>query len=402
MHCPHWEEHTCTSCTYLEIPMPTQIRAKEKRVRQTLSALPYAQTITWLPSATSAHTGFRTKAKLVVGGTPRRPTLGILGPHKNTIDLPQCQIQHPAITQAIPALKRFIRLVKLQPYNITQRKGELKYIHLIVGTHDQLMIRFVLRSRDMVSNIRTALTELRTLIPQATVITANIHPQHAATVEGTDEIILTRLTALPLTIGGLDLFLSPGSFVQTNTDIAGQLYQQVRMWATHHLHASPTSHSDEPPKKTPAHTPRTLWDLYCGIGGFALHCAYAGIEHVTGIELSREAIQSARLAARTAGFGRTRSNFITADATQWALTQEKATYPDVLIVNPPRRGIGPELSQWINSSEIQRVIYSSCNPETLAKDLHNMPNYQVDSVRIFDMFPHTDHVETACVLSRKG
>lgn len=385
MQCEHWDRGACRSCRYLDIPYGEQLAAKSEAAAETLALVPAAEGVHWLSPRRSAPAAFRTSAKLVVGGTRRRPTLGILGPDRRGVDLPGCPIQHPVINRATPALKRFIRSLDLTPYDVPTKNGELKYILLTVGADDALMCRFVLRSRDRVTDIRRALPDLFTLIPDLALVTANIHPTHEAIVEGPDEIILSKHRMLPVRIGGLDLFLGPRSFIQTNTDVAGDLYRQVADWA-----ALPLSSGE---------APQTLWDLYCGIGGFAIAAAFAGIPHVTGVEISEQAISSAIRAASQAGLSKEATLFIVADATEWAAHQDRATAPDVLVVNPPRRGIGADLARWINDSGVERVVYSSCNPASLAKDLELMDRYHAVEARLFDMFPHTDHAEIAVLLT---
>ncbi|MBJ2329374.1 methyltransferase domain-containing protein [Schaalia cardiffensis] len=386
MQCEHWDRGACRSCRYLDVPYGEQVAAKSETAAEALALVPTAAGVHWLSPRRSAPTAFRTSAKLVVGGTRRRPTLGILGPDRRGVDLPGWPIQHPAINRATPALKRFIRSLDLIPYDVPTKNGELKYILLTVGADDALMCRFVLRTRDRVTDIRLALPDLVALVPNLALVTANIHPAHEALIEGPDEIILSKRRMLPIRAGDLDLALGPGSFIQTNAAVAGDLYRQAADWA-----ALPLASGD---------APQTLWDLYCGIGGFALHAANAGIPRVTGVEVSERAIASAIRSASQAGLSRTAARFIAADATAWAAQQDPATAPDVLIVNPPRRGIGDALAQWVNEHAGERVIYSSCNPTSLARDLEAMPAYRCVEARLFDMFHHTDHVEVAVLLRR--
>lgn len=384
MHCQHYASGACRSCSLLDTPYPEQIADKQERARALLDQNPGMTALDWLNPQASASTGFRTSAKLVVGGTRRRPTLGILGPDRRGVDLPGCPIQHPAINAAAPALKRFIRALDLTPYDVPTKKGELKYILLTVGTDDALMCRFVLRTRERLTDIRRALPELHRLIPGLAVVSANIHPAHEAIVEGPDEIVLTKRRTLDLRVGDTDLVLGPRSFVQTNREVSSALYRQAAEWA-----AAPLPDG---------RAPESLWDLYCGIGGFALHAARAGIPRVTGVEVSEQAIASAIRAANDSGLSRDAARFICEDASAWAKAQEPDARPDVLVVNPPRRGIGPELAQWVERSGIPRVVYSSCNAASLASDLGAMPSYRGDRARLFDMFPHTDHAEIALVL----
>ncbi len=246
------------------------------------------------------------------------------------------------------------------------------------------MIRFVLRSRERVSDIRAALSLLRNLVPSAHVVTTNIHPTHEAIVEGPDEIILTRARTLPLSVEGLEL--GPRSFAQTNARVASTLYEQAAAWASQPF--------------ADGRAPESLWDLYCGVGGFALACARAGFPHVTGVEVSSGAISSAISAARHAGLSRSAASFIADDATAWARGRDAAQVPDVIVVNPPRRGIGADLAAYLNECSAPRIIYSSCNPTTLAADLARMPSLRAVEGRLFDMFPHTTHAEVALLLER--
>ena len=177
-------------------------------------------------------------------------------------------------------------------------------------------------------------------------------------------------------LNGIDLFLRPQSFFQTNPTVAAAVYRQTRDWV------------DEI-------APSVVWDLYCGVGGFALHCADPSRD-VVGVEASVEAIASAQLSAARAGLAKVR--FQAGDATAFALAEPQAA--DLVIVNPPRRGIGAELAAWLEASSVQRVVYSSCNAATLARDLDAMPSLAPVRGRLLDMFPQTAHYEVVVLLQR--
>ena len=181
-------------------------------------------------------------------------------------------------------------------------------------------------------------------------------------------------------VGDVELHLGPRSFSQTNTGVASQLYRQVASWAQQSGASS-------------------LWDLYCGVGGFALHAALGGVGRVSGVEISPEAIASAQ---RTAADARVsdRVAFVAGDAQEWAFNQGIDATPEAIVVNPPRRGIGTELARWINESDISTVIYSSCYPKSLVSDLQLMNSYRLQEARLFDMFPHTNHMECAVLLKK--
>jgi 23S rRNA (uracil747-C5)-methyltransferase len=116
---------------------------------------------------------------------------------------------------------------------------------------------------------------------------------------------------------------------------------------------------------------------------------------VVGVESSEQAIESARLSAAALEVS---AEFLAGDATAYALGATGA--PDLVVVNPPRRGIGPDLAGWLEASAVRHVVYSSCNADSLARDLAAMPSLRPVSARLLDMFPHTDHHEVLVLLSR--
>ncbi|RYI23799.1 methyltransferase domain-containing protein [Dermacoccus sp. 147Ba] len=376
MECVYFDRHRCRSCTLLETPYAEQLRNKQARVAETL-ATRVADGV-WRPARASAETRFRSKAKLAVGGTLQAPTLGITDADGTGVDLRECGIQDEAIWDVVPDLAGFVTYAGLRPYDVTRREGALKFVLVTANTDGELMVRFVLRSEDDVPRLREALPALLERLPQVRAVSANIHPEHKAVVEGDLEIPLTPEQTLRLPVGDVTLHLRHRSFLQTNTDVAGDLYRQAAAWADA-VHA------------------RNVLDLYCGVGGFALHLAG---EHrrVHGVEIEPTAVESARLAASersTAGD----VTFEVGDASVLDVPAEDSA--DLVVVNPPRRGIGEHLARTLDGSGAHTVIYSSCNPTTLAADLEHLASFDVTAARLFDMFPHTHHAEVAVLLRRR-
>src|SRR5690606_17307734 len=143
--------------------------------------------------------------------------------------------------------------------------------------------------------------------------------------------------------------------------------------------------------------PSSLWDLYCGVGGFALHCA-DGKRPALGIEIAEEAIASAIRSRDEMGIANL--EFIAGDATEFERSVERQ--PELVIVNPPRRGIGAELARALDEGSARWVIYSSCNAVSLARDLAAMPGFTPLRGRLFDLFPNTRHYEVMCLLQRRS
>ncbi|WP_237185133.1 23S rRNA (uracil(747)-C(5))-methyltransferase RlmC [Rothia nasimurium] len=377
MRCHYFDAGLCRSCSLLETPYTNQLAGKQHDAQTLLE--PWAS-LSWLPPVASADQAFRNKAKLVVGGTSQQPTLGILNRQGQGIDLTDCQLYLPAISRAIPVLADLIQRADLTPYNVQKRKGELKNILVTASDSGELMVRFVLRSKKLIVALKRELPRLHEQLPQLAVVSVNLLREHVALVEGSEEIILTERTTLPMQVNDMTLHLRPQSFFQTNTPIAAALYRQAQAWVSE---AAPAS----------------LWDLYCGVGGFALHAAAVmptGAT-VTGIEISNEAIASAQRTVAERGL--TGLHFIAQDAPDYATSSGQV--PEMLIVNPPRRGLGPQLSHWIEGSGIDQVIYSSCNLRSLVKDLKSMPSMEPVQGQVMDMFPHSSHYETIMLLKRR-
>lgn len=380
MHCSYFVAERCRSCTLLGQSYPAQLAAKQAHAQAVLGARPE---LVWLPPVASVEAGFRNKAKMVAGGTVDAPTLGILDPGGAGVDLRDCPLYPPALHASLPVLADFVTLARLTPYDVARRTGELKYVLVTQSPDDELMVRFVLRSQEAVARIRKHLPWLLAALPRVVVVSVNLHPEHKATVEGDREILLTGAETLRMRVNGVDLHLRPQSFFQTNTEVAAALYRQARDWV------------DE-------RSPATVWDLYCGVGGFALHVAGPG-RTVTGIETSVEAVASAEVSAREAGLPGTR--FLAGDATAFALGSDRDGggdgAPDVVIVNPPRRGLGTELARWLERSPVRSVVYSSCHSGSLARDLAEMPSLVPVRGRVLDMFPQTMHYEVVTLLERR-
>ncbi|CAM3740694.1 methyltransferase domain-containing protein [Nocardioides marinus] len=383
VRCGYFEAGVCRSCTQLPVPYAEQLVAKEAATRAALADVLADPTAPgWEDAAASREEGFRNKAKMVVGGTLEGPTLGILDPRGHGVDLRHCGLHEPGLHAALPVLADHVRRAGLTPYDVPGRRGELKHLLVTVSPDGGLMVRWVLRSTESLPRLRKHLRWLLEQLP-VSVASANIQPEHKAVLEGPEEVLLTEQATLPMRLDvpghPVVLQLRPQSFFQTNTAVATELYATARRWV-----------GDLAPSR--------VWDLYSGVGGFALHLATdAGDQRrVTGVEISAEAVEGARRAARLADL---RADFVAADAVAWATTTQEPR-PDLLVVNPPRRGLGGDLAGWVEASGVPWVLYSSCHSGSLARDLAAMPSYTLQRGRVLDMFPQTTHHEVLVLLRR--
>ncbi len=381
MFCADFQAKRCTSCRWLAQSYPAQLDAKQTRAVTAINLAKPGSVIEWFAPQASVEKEFRNKAKMVVGGSVDSLIFGILQP-EGTLELAHCPLYPPAIRDAWPVIRAWLGEVVIAPYDVARRNGELKYLILTAAAPDQsgaLMLRIVLRSKEAMDRLRKWLPELIARLVRLKVVSVNLQPEPKAILEGEEEIVLTKCAALPMLVNDLTLFLRPQSFFQTNSVMAAALYQRATTWLQ-------------------AIQPASVVDLFCGVGGFALHAARAlANAQVCGVEFSSEAIAAARESAAEAGLKNT--CFYSGDALEIARNLPAFA---CLIVNPPRRGLGTMLCAFIEQSGAQDLIYSSCNIETLAVDLLNLPSFQPQAAQVLDMFAHTPHFEVIVWLKRFG
>lgn len=392
MQCHYFDAARCRSCTLMGVPYAAQLASKQERCRAALAGS--ATSVSWLAPFAGPESAFRNKAKLVVGGRRGAVTVGILDADNRGVDLRACGLYEPGLQDLIPRVAQLVDDLQLEPYDVRTRRGELKYLLLTRSPTGEVMLRFVLRSQRDLALLRARLHVVQDRLPEVVVVSANIQPVHQAVIEGPMEVVLTRADALTLPVNGITLHLRPNSFFQTNTEVAAALYRQADEWV---------GRID----------PSQVLDLYCGVGGFALHAARSGTQgrrRVLGVEVSPDAVESAR---RSADELRRRHPdlgpvcFRSADATETGslgdLEGSEGARPGahtLVIVNPPRRGIGSDLAGSLEASSVGHVVYSSCNVDSLARDLEALPSFTAREARLFDMFPQTSHHEVAVLLER--
>lgn len=375
MQCALYDAERCRSCQWIAQPVADQLFAKTADLQNLLADYPVVE---WCAPVNGPESAFRNKAKMVVSGSVEKPLLGMLHRDGTPEDLCDCPLYPESFAPVFATLKPFIARAGLTPYNVARKRGELKYLLLTESQFDgSIMLRFVLRSDAKLAQLRAALPWLQAQLPQLKVISVNIQPVHMAIMEGETEIFLTEQQALAERFNDVPLWIRPQSFFQTNPVVAGQLYATARDW----VRQLPVNH---------------MWDLFCGVGGFGLHCATPQMK-LTGIEIAPEAITCAKQSAQELGLQNL--HFQALDSTQFATAQGEV--PDLVLVNPPRRGIGKPLCDFLSHMAPRFIIYSSCNAQTMAKDIRELPGYRIERVQLFDMFPHTAHYEVLTLLTRR-
>jgi 23S rRNA (uracil747-C5)-methyltransferase len=376
--CRYFNEGACKSCDLISFDYSRQIHFKEEELTRALGDLDHKL----LPTVTKESTHFRNKAKLVVTGTLDNPIIGLWGEENldQGRELLHCPLHLDEINQMLPLIKSFIKEALLPPYEIAQRKGELKGVVIFYSeTSKESYLRFILRSKESIDRIRKKATFLFDHIPSLTCLSVNLQPVPHALLEGKEEIFISERKTIKHELQGIHFHLGPEAFVQTNQKVAVELYQTAARWVEE-LKVS------------------SFLELFCGQGAFSFFAA-PHVSRSLGIEINPEAIKNAERTAKELKFSHLR--FKSADAGDVKKEIEDFS-PEVLLVNPPRRGLGEALPLVLHSG-VKELIYSSCSIDSLKKDLSELQaKYEIKKIKIFDMFPQTRHFETLVHLSYSG
>ena len=379
--CPYYTRGECRSCSLLGITQGSRLSSKEASVLAAIRANGVSPETVEATQIPHHPWGSRCKVKMNITGTTAAPCIGIIKADRTSVDLVECPLPPSHIRNLLSGLREFITDAALVPYDVEARRGELKNI-IVMSNHDgsQGILRFVVRTSESIPRIKKRVTELQANYPWLSVITCNIQPVPAAILEGPEEIFLTETQMIDERYGELLLSFAPQSFMQVTHEIAQALYARTAKYVGERRFT------------------RAL-DLFCGVGGFSLSIA-AACEEVTGVELSARAIESARYSARRAGFSNT--SFVASD-TEHVLAQNQGASYDLVVTNPPRRGLSAEILRHLKVLAPSTIIYSSCSPETFGRDCAVLNDtYLLRGIALFDMFAMSEHCEVLGFLERRG
>jgi 23S rRNA (uracil747-C5)-methyltransferase len=388
LDCSYFNQGFCKSCSLADQNYDEQIKKKEQIVRDHFSAW---APITLEPTEQSNLTEFRNRAKLSITGTVEKPNIGITGESDldQGQDLRDCPIHHPEIKSLLNFLPKLIKKYNLQPYQINNRTGELKSIITYFAASNsarpaEAYLRFVLKSNLLIPKLQSAIPEIQHHFPQLTCISANLQPIPHAILEGPEEVILTVNSTIPFEIDQIQLQLAPKAFVQTHAQLAQKLYQTAANW----IQSCRLSPHDQ------------VIELYAGQGAFSFVAAKHNPDlYFTGIEIQEDAVQTANDSVKKLGLKKL--NFIQSDAAQTNLLLKQKS-PQFILVNPPRAGL-KDSAGMILKHRPKHILYSSCNIKSLMDDLAIFnADYQINKIKIFDLFPHTEHFETLILLTLKS
>lgn len=376
--CSYFEQGVCRSCNLMGESVES---GREKKLQEFLEKLNDSfPKIALEPFFGLADfRGSRQKAKLACFEKQETGSLQLgIYTLSEKLSLEDCPLYTQAMQKVISGTKHLLEKAQIKAYDIHKRSGEAKFVLITESlpyqgeSHHTYMVRLVLRSKEGLDRLQKHSVSFLQEYPQVKLLSVNIQPEPKAILEGEEEIILNGAETFINGFQDQKLNLTVRSFSQINSFVAFHLYQYVKDLLS-------------------SKNVTSLLDLYCGVGGFSLS-AREVLSEVWGVEISNDAVKMANKSAKE--FGKENFYYEAGDVEKILYSKSKLEYPQAVIVNPPRAGLGTKTIEFINNSQIQHLIYSSCNPETFTRDaLMLNEHYELISLAPFDMFMMTNHFE---------
>lgn len=376
----------CGGCCYQHITYEEELRAKEKKVRDALTRIggqdgAVLAGITGAPA--TAH--YRNKAQYPVGrDADGNIVTGFYRPRSHDIvPTEHCLIQSETADRIAAEVRAWMQEFDVPPYDYAAKRGAVRHIYVRVGEKSgESQLTLIAATRKLPA-LDELVRRLRAREPSLTGILINHNQRGDNVILGDRTDVLWGEPMLEDRLCGHSFLLSPEAFYQVNHAQAERLYACAVDFA---------GLTGE----------ETVLDLYCGAGTITLALAERA-KTVIGVEIVPEAVENARLNAARNGMANV--EFLCADAGQAARQlAQRGVRPEVLVVDPPRKGLDEPARDAILKMLPPRVVYVSCDPATLARDVAELcgAGYALERAQAFDLFPRTSHVETAALLVYRG
>ncbi len=398
VQCEHADR--CGGCPIIALSYGEQLSLKRGRVVQSVSRYPALELVYTEPVA-AAHTilAYRTRAKLIVAPSARVGLFAKGGGHQ-VVDIPKCRVLSTVLARVSDVVRARVAsdeasgglLAPFDPVGTgALRAIDLREVHDAADEARVLVTLVVQRDRvPDIERLREAARSIAEAVPEVLGVAANFHEGDAPQILGSETLPLIGVTSAPDKLGASTHLATYGSFVQAHRSQAARVHAML----AEALGVGP----GRPRDKADAPPPRVL-DLYGGSGAIALGLAIAGAS-VRLVESFPPAVAHAQAAAKSQGLTLETECADVSSALRGIA--ERAERFDAAVVNPPRRGMSANAREWLARLEPQMIIYVSCDPDTLARDLDHLGRlgYATATLRPLDMIPLTDEVETVAVLRR--
>ncbi|MCR4439393.1 MAG: 23S rRNA (uracil(1939)-C(5))-methyltransferase RlmD [bacterium] len=331
----------------------------------------------WVPAARLSQEGNR-EAGLYLGLHPR-------GRFDAVVDVSECHLLSPVSNQILAEIRQIARRSGLPAYSAASRQGFWRHAVIREGKQTgQVMVNIVTSAFDETA-LKTLSVGLRERFPAIVSVVATVSTSPANVAYGEQQVVLAGQPAIEEQLGRYRFEISANSFFQSNPQQALRLYEVVRRYAS--------LRGDE-----------VVFDLYCGTGTISIFLAEKARE-VWGFELAGEAVADARRNCARNAIGN--CHFVSGDvrtSLEKMAAEAGNIRTEVVVVDPPRAGVHPRVLEVLAEMAPRRIVYVSCNPATLARDLGVLcqGGYRLREVTPVDMFPQTWHVEAVALLEKES
>ncbi|GAA6311570.1 23S rRNA (uracil(1939)-C(5))-methyltransferase RlmD [Intestinibacter bartlettii] len=373
----------CGGCQIQELDYQKQLDVKTNEVKQVISRIGKLDDVVIHDTLGMEHPfRYRNKAQFPIQKKDNMPVIGFYKKKSHDlISTDECIIQHEVNDKIIKIIKTYIRAYNVSIYDEKTHKGLLRHLVTKVGfTTGEVMIVLVANGKKL-PYLKELASVLKENIPGFKTLVVNVNTQKTNVILGKENIVAYGDGMIRDYIGELVFEISPLSFFQVNPLQTEVLYNKALEYAN-------LGEND------------TVFDIYCGIGTISLFLAQKA-KKVYGIEIVEDAIKDAKRNAKINNMDNVEFYVGKAEEVVPKMYKE-GKRANVVVVDPPRKGCDEKVLDTIVSMEPDRVVYVSCNPSTLARDLAylNERGYKCHEIQPVDMFPHSVHVECVVLMSR--
>jgi 23S rRNA (uracil-5-)-methyltransferase RumA len=382
--CPVYEE--CGGCQLQHLDYRQQLVEKRDIVKQSLERhtklnvekLDIRDTL-----GMENPWNYRNKSQFQVGQRDGKLLAGLYGINSHKlVDIQHCAVQHSATNKATSTVKKILQDLKVSVYNEKTRKGVVRTIVARIGVKTEELQIVLITSQRELPHKDDIVARIKQALPEVTSIVQNVNGQKTSLIFGDETRLLEGREFIQETLGELEFELSARTFFQLNPEQTVNLYNVVK-------EAAGLTGVEK------------VVDAYCGVGTIGLWLA-DGADEIRGMDVIADSIEDAEKNAERHGISH--ATYVVGKAEQvlpqWA---KEGWKPDVLVVDPPRTGLDQQLLNTILKVKPKKIVYVSCNPSTLAKDISVLVSkYKVGYIQPVDMFPQTSHIESVTSLILKG
>lgn len=380
--CPAYAR--CGGCNLMHISYPRQLEIKRQLVSDALiriGGLDCVQVEPVIGLENPFH--FRNKSQFPVSeNRENQPVTGFYYPRShNLIAVDSCLVASESCKAVTDTVKAYMRRFAVRAYDETQRSGLIRHVFVRTATTGSVMA-VIVTNGDALPHADELVAMLRASVVQLSSVILNCNREDTNLILGSRNVTLWGEDKLCDVLGKYRFYISPHSFYQVNPQ------QTLKLYQTAVALAGLTGR-------------QTVFDLYCGIGTISIFLA-ENAKKVIGVELIEQAIEDAKTNAAVNGIDNV--HFYAGDVGKViSRLYARGERADVVVVDPPRKGLDSKAIEMILQMQPMRIVYVSCNPATLARDLQKLVSggYLLRTVQPVDMFCHTTHVETIVMLQRR-